>query len=79
LSTLFKTETGATAMQYLKALRMEKARELLDTTYLSVKEVAVQVGLNDTSHFVRDFKKAFGQTPTQYRNQLSKHKRKSMS
>ena len=55
-------------MQYLKALRLEKACELLGTTYLSVKEIAVQVGLNDASHFVRDFKKVYGLTPTQHRN-----------
>jgi hypothetical protein len=34
---------------------------------LSVKEIAHQVGLNDESHFVRDFKKIHGDAPTRYR------------
>jgi transcriptional regulator GlxA family with amidase domain len=68
LNTLFKAETGTTAMQYLKRLRMERARELLDTTYMSVKETAAAVGF-DASHFVRDFKQLYGQTPKQYSKQ----------
>jgi len=46
---------------------MEKAALLLGTTFLSVKEIADKAGLGDTSHFVRDFKKMFGATPTAYR------------
>jgi hypothetical protein len=46
---------------------MERARHLLETSFLSVKEIAHQVGLNDESHFVRDFKKAYGEPPTRYR------------
>jgi two-component system response regulator YesN len=77
LNYLFKSKFGVTASQYLKSLRMEKARELLETTHLSVKEVAAKVGLNDASHFVRDFKTTYGMTPKQFRNSLSgKRKRK---
>ena len=43
---------------------MEKARYLLETSLLSVKEITHSVGLNDESHFVRDFKKAYGVPPT---------------
>lgn len=46
---------------------MEKARYLLETSFLSVKEITHSVGLNDESHFVRDFKKAYGEPPTRYR------------
>lgn len=72
LNYLFKSKFGVTATQYLKSSRLEKARELLETTHLSVKEVAAKVGLNDASHFVRDFKKAYGITPAQYRITSSK-------
>ena len=54
-------------IKYLKLLRMEKAKHLLETTFLSVKEITYRVGINDDSHFVRDFKKAYGTAPTQYR------------
>lgn len=67
LRHLFKAETGVSPVQYLKAQRMQKARKLLETTFLNVKEVMLKVGAKDTSHFIRDFRKAFGLSPSQYR------------
>ena len=64
---LFRRETGTVPARYLRACRFEKARELLLTTDLRVKEVAHQVGLHDVSHFVRDFEKAFGLSPRSFR------------
>ena len=57
-------------MQYLKALRMQTACELLETTDLSIKQIMLGVGIRDESHFVRDFKRKYGMTPTQYRAQF---------
>lgn len=67
---LFKAETGHSPAKYLKAMRLERARELLETTFLSVKEIRALVGLNDESHFARDFRTAFGVTAQQYREQF---------
>lgn len=64
---MFKVETGTSPERHLKSLRMQKAKELLETTFLSVKEIASRVGLRNESHFVRDFKRTYGVTPTQYR------------
>jgi transcriptional regulator GlxA family with amidase domain len=64
---LFKAETGRSPARYLKAVRLERARELLETTFLSVKEIRALVGLNDESHFARDFRAAYGVTPQQHR------------
>ncbi|HEV2800462.1 MAG TPA: helix-turn-helix transcriptional regulator [Pyrinomonadaceae bacterium] len=64
---LFKAETGKSPAKYLKSLRLERARELLETTFLSVKEIRALVGLNDESHFARDFRAAYGLTPQQHR------------
>ncbi|HEX9919470.1 MAG TPA: helix-turn-helix domain-containing protein, partial [Pyrinomonadaceae bacterium] len=64
---LFKAETGSSPARYLKALRLERARELLETTFLSVKEIRALVGFNDDSHFARDFRATYGLTPQQYR------------
>jgi transcriptional regulator GlxA family with amidase domain len=69
LRHLFKDETGLSPTQYLKMRRMQKAKELLETTFLSVKEVMLQVGVKDKSHFIRGFKKAHGLSPAQYRTQ----------
>jgi AraC-like DNA-binding protein len=43
---------------------MQKAKLLLESTPMSVKEVMVEVGLNDLSHFVRDFKQVYGYSPS---------------
>lgn len=66
LRQVFKTETGASLGRYFRELRMQRAKELFETTFLSVKEVAARVGITCVSHFVRDFEKAFGMTPTRY-------------
>jgi len=66
LRQLFKTETGTSFARYLKGLRMQRAKELLETTFLSVKQVATEVRIASISHFVADFKKACGTTPSQY-------------
>jgi len=67
---LFKAETGNSPAKYLKALRLERARELLETTFLSTKEIRSLVGLNDESHFARDFRAAYGLSPQQYRERF---------
>lgn len=68
---LFKSQMGISPAQYLKELRLETARTLLETTALSVKEIRVRVGLQDQSHFVRDFNNAYGVPPSRYRAQRS--------
>ncbi|HEY0546581.1 MAG TPA: AraC family transcriptional regulator [Pyrinomonadaceae bacterium] len=69
LRHLFKAETGLSPVQYLKAQRLEKAKLLLETTFLNLKEVMHQAGFADRSHFMRDFKKAYGLAPLQHRHQ----------
>jgi transcriptional regulator GlxA family with amidase domain len=68
LYRIFKAEMKTSPARYAKVKRMEAAASLLETTYLSVKEIASQVGFHDQSHFVRDFRKQYGHTPTEYRN-----------
>ena len=67
---LFKEETGEPPARYLRGLRMRRARALLETTHLSVKQVMARVGVSDESHFVRDFKKTCGLTPARYRERF---------
>ncbi|MBL8208017.1 MAG: helix-turn-helix domain-containing protein [Blastocatellia bacterium] len=66
----FKDETGSSLREYLKKIRLEKASELLATKRLSVKEVGAEVGLEETSHFVRDFEAVFGLTPVHYHKRM---------
>jgi AraC-like DNA-binding protein len=79
LRHLFKDEMGLSPVKYLKAQRMQKAKTLLETTFLNLKEVMYQSGITDRSHFVRDFKKAYGLPPLQYRNQRLIAKQKNCS
>lgn len=72
LRHLFKDETGLTPAQYLKRLRLKRAKELLEGSFLRLKEVMPQVGINDESHFIRDFKKAHGLPPKRYRSTTRK-------
>jgi len=64
---LFKRELGISPIQYVKVLRLRSAAALLASSSLSIKEVMAAVGINDESHFVKDFKAFAGHYPTQYR------------
>ena len=70
LCHIFKSDVGMPPIKYLRLLRMERAKGLLESSFLSVKEIAYQVGLNDESHFVRDFKTTYGYSPAIYRAQF---------
>src|SRR5437899_2021432 len=66
LRELFRKETGTSVTRYRRKLRLERAKHLLKSTFLSVKEVAASVGIDGVSHFVRDFEKKYGATPSRY-------------
>jgi AraC-like DNA-binding protein len=65
-------ETGVAPAKQIKVVRMQRAAELLGSTFLRIKEVADRVGAGDVSHFVRDFKLTFSVTPSDYRQGLRK-------
>ena len=66
-STVFSQETGITFTQYLTALRIGKAKELLAATSMRSSEIAFEVGYNDAHYFSYLFKKHTGVTPSEYR------------
>lgn len=67
-SKIFKDETGEGFVEYLTKIRMDKARELLETTEYSMKEICSMVGYADPNYFSRSFKKNVGVTPTEYKD-----------
>lgn len=67
LNYLFKSALGISISRYIRSLRIERAKALLETTFLTVKEIGSQCGLKDESHFVQNFKTTYGLTPLRYR------------
>jgi transcriptional regulator GlxA family with amidase domain len=64
---LFKRRIGLAPMDYFTRLRMERACRLLETTSLSVKEVAAELGYEDQFYFSRVFKSVNRLAPSDYR------------
>ncbi len=69
MSVEFKNRMGVNPSDYLGIIRMEKAKKLLKTTTLKVKDVSAAVGYEDEHVFMRRFKKYVGKTPGQYREE----------
>ena len=57
-------------LAYLQELRVEQAKELLESTRLSIEQIVGQVGYCDVSAFRRLFSKRAGLTPAQYRQRF---------
>lgn len=67
LERLFKTETGMAPQAYARQIRMRFAAWLLCNSDKTVANIANACGFADASHMGREFRVAFGTTPTQYR------------
>jgi AraC-like DNA-binding protein len=65
----FKQVTGQSPHQYLLNLRLDKSRELLETTHLTVNEISFQTGFESVFYFSKLFKKKNGVSPMHYRAQ----------
>jgi transcriptional regulator GlxA family with amidase domain len=53
---------------HIKFMRLQKAKELLETTDCTVSEIAFKTGFQAVSHFSKIFKKQYGILPSVYRN-----------
>lgn len=63
----FAKATGLTALDYAHALRLEEAKQMLETGDLAIEAIANEVGYEDASFFSRLFRRRIGLTPAQYR------------
>ena len=68
---LFKRQTGVAPIDYFIRLRMNHARELLDSTRQSIKEIAAEMGYDDPFYFSRVFKSVHQVAPAEYRRRSS--------
>ena len=69
---LFRLATGLPPARYFRNLRLERARDLLEATTLSVAEVRIMVGGSESSHFARDYRARHGVTPRDSRDARKK-------
>jgi transcriptional regulator GlxA family with amidase domain len=67
LAHLFKSEVGLSPQRYANNVRLEKAKRLLESGVLSVKEISSEIGFPNVSSFCRCFKARYGTTPREYR------------
>jgi AraC family transcriptional regulator of arabinose operon len=67
LTRLFRRETGTSPAAFSRALRLDHARSLLQTSFLTVKQVMAASGWSDPSHFSREFSRRHGQSPLAFR------------
>lgn len=67
-SLILKKYRGKSFQQYVIEIRMKYAKQLLEQTTLSVKQVAQQIGYENVSHFYHLFEKYYGKTPREIRS-----------
>lgn len=67
LSYIFIQETGCGMNKYIKAVRMQKAKELLENTNMKIASICEQVGYNNVSYFCQSFREFYGKSPEKYR------------
>lgn len=68
INSLIRAKTGMSLRRYLLNIRISKAVTLLETTCLSVTQIAQEVGFCDISYFSNYFKKVTGRSPKEFRN-----------
>ncbi|MFB0829202.1 AraC family transcriptional regulator [Brevibacillus laterosporus] len=66
-SHLFQRETGYSFLEYVHRMKLQKAVIYLETTDLSIKEIAFELGFEDANYFSRLFKKQMNMSPREYR------------
>ena len=71
LSKFFKDITGINFQDFVTEMRMEKSKSLLQSTDLTVEQISHEIGYNTPAYFIRQFKKAYGDTPYNYKKSCS--------
>ena len=69
-SYAFKQYTGTNFVNFLKDLRMQEAKRLLETSDMRVNEISQAVGYENEKHFMKIFKATLGVSPTEYRKNI---------
>ena len=70
----FKTQTGETLITFFNKMKVKKASKLLAETTKTVTDIALELGFREVKYFDTVFKKHYGFSPVQYREDAEKHK-----
>jgi two-component system response regulator YesN len=68
----FKLNTGKTVLEYITNLRIERAKNLLENTNLSVIDIAAESGFNSRQSLYQNFKKLYSVSPDEYRQNAAR-------
>lgn len=68
----FRAATGRSAINYVVALRIEEAKQMLETSEADVEEISWSVGYEDPAAFRRIFRREVGATPTEHRRRFTR-------
>ena len=63
-----KALTGKSTTKFIRSIRLEKGKKLLEDTDLTISEIAFQIGFGSPNYFARTFQNAFGVSPSSFRN-----------
>lgn len=74
----FKSSIRQSPMDYLIEYRIRTAKKMLETTDLSITEIALRCGFNSNSYFTKLFHRICGKTPNAYRRQLLELKKSAI-
>ena len=67
INNIIKKHTGKSLHQYILSIRIYRAIDMLQSTDLSITQIAEMVGMSDIHHFSKTFKKIVGAPPTSFR------------
>jgi len=70
-SEVFQEVTGQSPIKYIQSYRLQKAKELLENSPYSIKEISDMTGYNDCFYFSKTFKKNVGVSPKKYRENIA--------
>ena len=70
LQRIFHEYTGTTILKTINSVRVERAKQLLMSTSLSVKQICGQSGFRNSQHFIYEFKNTVGVTPSDFRKRF---------
>ena len=70
LTEKFKQETGQSVSSYIRYAKVERAKVLLESTELSIREISERLAFNTVNYFIQCFRTTAGYTPAQYRKRF---------